>query len=214
MEGSSRITRWTRAEDGLEGGVLVEQRAGAALESTCTLTVTMSFSESPRHRRLPAGQAGGVALRGTPFVGTYGASMTTEPDGDPVEPAQVRAARSAIEAYLSGTGAEGNRLSRSAGGPPGPSEPATGGPPAGGDRRIDDATAERIAREAWDAVSAVTPPPPDPGSDPGPARTAKEEEPAEVTERRRHAVAVVRGLQLLGYHLDETLLPGPDMAAG
>ncbi|KOX25664.1 hypothetical protein ADL06_18715 [Streptomyces sp. NRRL F-6491] len=81
-----------------------------------------------------------------------------------------------------------------------------------GGRRIDDATAERIAREAWDAVSAATPPPPDPGTDRAPARGARE--PAEVTELRGRAIAVARGLHQLGYHLDETLLPGPDMAAG
>lgn len=118
--------------------------------------------------------------------------MTTEPERDPVETPEVRAARAAIDAYL-------NRTPR-------------GGADSGarqGDGRIDDRTAELVAREAWDAVMAVTPPPPDPATDPGPAV-----EPPEVAERRGQAVAVVRGLQQLGHHLDETLLPGPDLAAG
>lgn len=128
--------------------------------------------------------------------------MTTEPEGNPAESADVRAARAAIEAHLSRTepGAAG-----STGSPDSP-EGRDGG------SRVDDATAERIAREAWDAVSAATPPPPDPGTDPAPARGARE--PEEVTELRRRAIAVTRGLHQLGYHLDETLLPGPDMAAG
>lgn len=122
--------------------------------------------------------------------------MTTEPEQDPSESADVRAARTAIEAHLNRTGA------------PAADEPEGGGVRPGG-RRVDDRTAERIAREAWDAVGEATPPPPDPGTDRGGAA-----EPPEVAERRREAVAVVRGLQELGYRLDETLLPGPDMAAG
>ncbi|MFD6888026.1 hypothetical protein [Streptomyces sp. NPDC059957] len=39
-------------------------------------------------------------------------------------------------------------------------------------------------------------------------------EPPEVAERRAQANAITRGLQQLGYHRDETLLPGPGMAAG
>ncbi|MFD3571142.1 NAD-binding protein, partial [Streptomyces sp. NPDC058667] len=156
------------------------------------------------------------ALRGgapVPVVGTYRASMTTAPEGDPVEPGDVRAARSAIEAYLSRAAPEGeHHPPRGADRPEGERLPRGADGPAGGERRIDDATAERIAREAWDAVSAATPPPPDPDSDAGPARMT--EEPAEVTERRNEAIAIARGLRLLGYHLDETLRPGPDMAAG
>ncbi|MFJ4341505.1 hypothetical protein [Streptomyces sp. NPDC088915] len=128
--------------------------------------------------------------------------MTTEPEGDRAGSADVRAARAAIESYLSRTGT-GEK-------PPEDAREGEGADP--GDRRIDDATAERIAREAWDAVLAATPPPPDPGTDPAPARGARE--PAEVTELRGRAIAVARGLHQLGYHLDETLLPGPDMAAG
>ncbi|MFC8172185.1 hypothetical protein ACFUJ0_21035 [Streptomyces sp. NPDC057242] len=137
--------------------------------------------------------------------------MTTEPEGAPAESADVRAARAAIEAHLSRTDPE--REPRAAGSSASPERPERpdGGAPDGG-RRIDDATAERIAREAWDAVLAATPPPPDPGTDPAPARGARE--PAEVTELRRRAIAVTRGLRELGHHLDETLLPGPDMAAG
>ncbi|WP_449479873.1 hypothetical protein [Streptomyces avidinii] len=121
--------------------------------------------------------------------------MTTEPEPDRVEPDDVRAARAAIDAHLSrsdpspghGGGADGLRS----------------------DGRVDDQVADRIAREAWDAVIAVTPPPPDPATDPGPAV-----EPPEVAERRARAIAIARGLQRLGYHLDESLLPGPGMAAG
>ncbi|MFF5636928.1 hypothetical protein [Streptomyces sp. NPDC012825] len=128
--------------------------------------------------------------------------MTTEPEGDRAGSADVRAARAAIEAHLSRTDPGGKTTDNARKGEDG----------APGDLRIDDATAERIAREAWDAVLAATPPPPDPGTDPAPARGARE--PAEVTELRGRAIAVARGLHRLGYHLDETLLPGPDMAAG
>ncbi|MET9932989.1 MULTISPECIES: hypothetical protein [unclassified Streptomyces] len=128
--------------------------------------------------------------------------MTTEPEGDRAGSADVRAARAAIESYLSRTDPGGKA----------PEGAREGEDTAPGDRRVDDATAERIAREAWDAVLAATPPPPDPGTDPAPARGARE--PAEVTELRGRAIAVARGLHRLGYHLDETLLPGPDMAAG
>ncbi|MGW9435455.1 hypothetical protein [Streptomyces sp. NPDC055607] len=132
--------------------------------------------------------------------------MTTEPEGDRAGSADVRAARAAIESYLSRTGRGGKAPEDAREGS------REGEDAAPGDRRIDDATAERIAREAWDAVLAATPPPPDPGTDPAPARGARE--PAEVTELRGRAISVARGLHRLGYHLDETLLPGPDMAAG
>ncbi|MEV7728713.1 hypothetical protein AB0P15_28805 [Streptomyces sp. NPDC087917] len=122
--------------------------------------------------------------------------MTTEPERDPVEPDDVRTARAAIDAYRSRTD-------------PPPEQPEVTGGARGTDDRVDDQVAECIAREAWDAVIAVTPPPPDPATDPGPAV-----EPPEVAERRAQAVAIVRGLRQLGYHLDESLLPGPDMAAG
>ncbi|MEW1904644.1 MULTISPECIES: hypothetical protein [unclassified Streptomyces] len=133
--------------------------------------------------------------------------MTTEPEGDPAESADVRAARAAIEAHLDRTDPAREREPRTTGALTSREEDTRDG-----GRRIDDATAERIAREAWDAVLAATPPPPDPGTDPAPARSARE--PAEVTELRRRAIAVTRGLRELGHHLDETLLPGPDMAAG
>ncbi|MFE5513234.1 hypothetical protein ACFQ9J_22130 [Streptomyces sp. NPDC056529] len=136
--------------------------------------------------------------------------MTTEPEGDRAESADVRAARAAIEAHLRRTEPAREGESRAAGSSAPPERPD--GDARDGGRRIDDATAERIAREAWDAVLAATPPPPDPGTDPAPARSARE--PAEVTELRRRAIAVTRGLRELGHHLDETLLPGPDMAAG
>ncbi|MFE4257116.1 hypothetical protein ACFRU3_48545 [Streptomyces sp. NPDC056910] len=141
--------------------------------------------------------------------------MTTEPEWGPVEQADVRATRTAIEAYLNraDSASEQQLGGAQAAGLGGSSALAgDGGAAARGDRCIDDATAERIAREAWDAVQAVTPPPPDPETDAGPAQNRKE--PKEVAERRQQAVAVVRGLQQLGYHLDEKLLPGPDMAAG
>ncbi|MET7664864.1 hypothetical protein ABZS99_39705 [Streptomyces sp. NPDC005463] len=140
--------------------------------------------------------------------------MTTEPERGPVEQADDRAARTAIDACLNRRdSASEQQLGGTAAGRGGSSAlEGDGGAAARGDRRIDDATAERIAREAWDAVQAVTPPPPDPGTDAGPAQNRKE--PTEVAERRKQAIAVVRGLQQLGYHLDEKLLPGPDMAAG
>ncbi|MFJ7126120.1 hypothetical protein [Streptomyces sp. NPDC098101] len=137
--------------------------------------------------------------------------MTTAPEGNPAESADVRAARAAIEAHLSRTDPEREPDAAGATGSPASPEGRDEGGRDGG-RRVDDATAERIAREAWDAVAAATPPPPDPGTDPAPALGARE--PEEVTELRRRAIAVARGLHQLGYHLDETLLPGPDMAAG
>ncbi|MET7542270.1 hypothetical protein [Streptomyces sp. NPDC005507] len=140
--------------------------------------------------------------------------MATEPEWGPVEQTDVRAARTAIDACLNRRdSASEQQLGGAAAGRGGSSAlEGDGGAAARGDRRIDDATAERIAREAWDAVQAVTPPPPDPETDAGPAQNRKE--PTEVAERRKQAIAVVRGLQQLGYHLDEKLLPGPDMAAG
>lgn len=121
--------------------------------------------------------------------------MTTEPERGRIEPADVRAARAAIDAYLSRTdAAQKHHASANT---------------VGTDGRVNDQVAECIARQAWDAVMAVTPPPPDPATDAGPAV-----EPPQVAERRAQANAIVRGLQQLGYHLDETLLPGPGMAAG
>ncbi|CAM5677106.1 hypothetical protein SAVIM338S_07211 [Streptomyces avidinii] len=55
----------------------------------------------------------------------------------------------------------------------------------------------------------VTPPPPHPATDPGPAV-----EPPEVAECRAEAMSIARGLRLLDHPLDEILLPGPDIAAG
>ncbi|MFF1411275.1 hypothetical protein ACFVX6_16050 [Streptomyces sp. NPDC058289] len=115
--------------------------------------------------------------------------MTTEPEREPVDVADVHAAHAAIDAYLRRTDSAPERL------------PGRG--------RVADGVAEAVAREAWDSVIAITPPPPDPATDPGPAV-----EPPEVAERRAEAMAIARGLQLLGYRLDETLLPGPDIAAG
>lgn len=68
------------------------------------------------------------------------------------------------------------------------------------------------AREAWDAVQEATPPTPDPQTDTGPAEKGRSSR--GLAERHSRAVSVARGLQELGYHLDETLRPGPDMAAG
>ncbi|MEU3459272.1 hypothetical protein ABZ721_04855 [Streptomyces sp. NPDC006733] len=74
----------------------------------------------------------------------------------------------------------------------------------------DDRVAECVAREAWDAVQDVTPPPPD-SSGGQPERRAGQ---VEQTEQHDRACRIARGLRELGHHLDETLLPGPGMAAG
>ncbi|MFI9111641.1 hypothetical protein [Streptomyces venezuelae] len=118
--------------------------------------------------------------------------MTPEPEHGPAESADAREARQAIEDHLghAGTQEELSRWRNSG--------------------RIDDRIAEAVAGAAWDAVQDATPPPPSPQA--GPAE--KTEQSPERAERHRRAVAVARGLRELGYHLDETLLPGPDMAAG
>ncbi|MFE9410549.1 hypothetical protein ACFYN0_17420 [Streptomyces sp. NPDC006704] len=112
--------------------------------------------------------------------------MTTETEHGGSESANAQEARAAIDAYLSRTSAR----------------------PAGAE--ADDHVAESVAREAWDAVQDATPPPPDPGAGP----VEKTEPSPQRAELHRKAVAIARGLRELGYHLDETLLPGPDMAAG
>ncbi|MFJ9342999.1 hypothetical protein ACIRP0_27435 [Streptomyces sp. NPDC101733] len=136
--------------------------------------------------------------------------MTTEPERGPSESLDVREARLAIEAYL------GRAHGPASGNAPSArdrAQEAAGDVPAGRENSLfDDGAAERVARQAWDAVLAVTPPPPDPAVDPGPIDGHVES--AELLERRRHAERVARGLQELGYRLDETLLPGPGMAAG
>jgi hypothetical protein len=73
-----------------------------------------------------------------------------------------------------------------------------------------DRVAECVAREAWDAVQDVMPPPPD-SSDGRPERAAGR---MERTEQHERACRIARGLRELGHHLDETLMPGPGMAAG
>ncbi|MFB8272905.1 hypothetical protein ACFC96_40840 [Streptomyces sp. NPDC055955] len=118
--------------------------------------------------------------------------MTAEPEHGPAESADVREARRAIDEHMgrAGTDEELARWKDSG--------------------RIDDRVAEEVARAAWDAVQDVTPPPPSPRSGP----VEKSVPSPQRAERHRRAVAVARGLRELGYHLDETLLPGPDMAAG
>ncbi|MEU3607280.1 hypothetical protein AB0E83_17830 [Streptomyces sp. NPDC035033] len=118
--------------------------------------------------------------------------MTAEPEDHRPESDDVRAARRAVEEHLARTADEeqANRWRE------------TG--------RVDDRVAEEVARAAWDAVQEVTPPPPSPQA--GPAERA--ERSPERAERHRRAVAVARGLRELGHSLDETLLPGLDMAAG
>ncbi|MFG3280453.1 hypothetical protein [Streptomyces sp. NPDC048111] len=128
--------------------------------------------------------------------------MTAETEHGPDESANVREARRAIEEYLSRTSGDPRRRGAGAGS-------GADGQPTAGDR-IDDRVAECVAREAWDAVQEATPPPPDPEA--GPAE--KTEPSPERAELHRRAVAIARGLQELGHHLDETLRPGPDMAAG
>ncbi|MEU9098415.1 hypothetical protein [Streptomyces sp. NPDC048361] len=120
--------------------------------------------------------------------------MTTETEDTGDESADAREARRAIEEYLSRGAARTDQSEGSAGRP----------------GQADDRVAECVAREAWDAVQDATPAPPDPEA--GPAE--KTEMSPERAELHRRAVAVARGLRELGYHLDETLLPGPDMAAG
>ncbi|MFF5933401.1 hypothetical protein [Streptomyces sp. NPDC012508] len=118
--------------------------------------------------------------------------MTATPNNGPTESANVRVARRAIDDYLGRTAAaEDLARWRDSG-------------------RIDDKLAEDVARAAWDAVQDATPPPPSPQA--GPAE--KTTQSPERAERHRRAGAVALGLRELGYHLDETLLPGPDMAAG
>ncbi|MFE9407149.1 hypothetical protein ACFYNY_36160 [Streptomyces sp. NPDC006530] len=138
--------------------------------------------------------------------------MTAETERSGDESADVREARLAIDAYLRRTSA-GTHQAGAAGHLAEQDADAGGRPSQGGGRvdgRVDDAVAERVAREAWDAVQDATPPPPDPEA--GPAE--KTSQSPERAELHRKAVAIARGLQALGYHLDETLLPGPDMAAG
>ncbi|MEU3062670.1 hypothetical protein AB0P12_13860 [Streptomyces subrutilus] len=132
--------------------------------------------------------------------------MTTEPElgaAGSADSDDVREARLAIDAFLTG-GSAGH-----------------GEVPAGTDLerwratgRIDDRLAAQVAGAAWDAVQDATPPAPDPSTDPGPDPTVESGPSAELAARHRRAVAVARGLAQLGYHLDETLRPGPDMAAG
>ncbi|MEU6946497.1 hypothetical protein ABZ957_14895 [Streptomyces sp. NPDC046316] len=119
--------------------------------------------------------------------------MTAAPNNGPTESANVREARRAIDDCLGRTAAAAEDLARWR-----------------DSGRIDDNLAEDVARAAWDAVQDATPPPPSPRS--GPAE--KTSQSPERAERHRRAVAVALGLRELGYHLDETLLPGPDMAAG
>ncbi|MFD3717843.1 hypothetical protein [Streptomyces sp. NPDC058674] len=124
-------------------------------------------------------------------------TLTTEPAPGPADSSDVREARLAVDPFLART------PPRSEGGPERRRTP-TG--------QIDDRTAEQVAREAWDAVQDATPPAPDPATDTGPADAGRPS--PEHTERHRRAVAIARGLQELGYPLNETLRPGPDMAAG
>lgn len=135
--------------------------------------------------------------------------MTSEPERGTDESNDIREARLAIAEYL---GRRGTTPTRPDGSTSPDSELGTAARPeaAQDSDRIDDRTAADVARAAWDAVQDATPPPPDPGA--GPAE--KTDQSPELAERHRRAVAIARGLQQLGYHLDETLLPGPDMAAG
>ncbi|WP_328314794.1 hypothetical protein OG432_33955 [Streptomyces sp. NBC_00442] len=134
--------------------------------------------------------------------------MTKETERTGDESADAQEARRAIDAYLSRRAASAQE--REGAEYAADREPGTGGPPGRAGGRIGDDIAECVAREAWDAVQDATPAPPDPGA--GPAE--KTEMSPERAELHRRAVAVARGLRELGYHLDETLLPGPDMAAG
>ncbi|MEU9192398.1 hypothetical protein [Streptomyces hundungensis] len=142
--------------------------------------------------------------------------MTAETERSGDESADVHEARLAIDAYMRRTSARTQQE-----GAAGPLADQGAGAGAGGggrpgqddgrvDDRVDDRVAECVAREAWDAVQDATPPPPDPEAGPS-EKTTQSPERAEL---HRRAVAIARGLQALGYHLDETLLPGPDMAAG
>ncbi|MFJ6700659.1 hypothetical protein ACIQM4_32070 [Streptomyces sp. NPDC091272] len=125
--------------------------------------------------------------------------MTTESDLGSAGSGDVRQARQAVEEFLARTQSPDREAQleqwRESG-------------------RVDDQVAEQVARDAWDAVQDATPPAPDPveGADTG----APSQDPPspELAQRHRRAIAVARGLQELGYHLDETLRPGPDMAAG
>ncbi|MFE9118953.1 hypothetical protein [Streptomyces sp. NPDC007172] len=134
--------------------------------------------------------------------------MTSEPERGTDESNDVREARLAIAEYVRRTGTPARPDGSTS--PEGELDTAASPESAKDSDRIDDRTAEDVARAAWDAVQDATPPPPDPGA--GPAE--KTDQSPELAERHRRAVAIARGLQQLGYHLDETLLPGPDMAAG
>ncbi|MCT9093548.1 hypothetical protein N4G70_32465 [Streptomyces sp. ASQP_92] len=140
--------------------------------------------------------------------------MTAETERSGDESADVREARLAIDAYLRRTSAGTHQAGAADPLAEHGADAGVGGRPSQGGGRVDglvdDAVAERVAREAWDAVQDATPPPPDPEA--GPAE--KTSQSPERAELHRKAVAIARGLQALGYHLDETLLPGPDMAAG
>ncbi|MGW8330062.1 hypothetical protein ACWGLE_19440 [Streptomyces sp. NPDC055897] len=134
--------------------------------------------------------------------------MTPEPERSTDESPDVQEARLAIEEYLSRTRRSARPDESTEAGGRRSADGNSGSSEDGG--RFDDRMAESIARAAWDAVQDATPPPPDPAA--GPAE--KTEQPPELAELHRRAVAIARGLRELGYHLDETLLPGPDMAAG
>ncbi|AYG78848.1 hypothetical protein DWB77_00957 [Streptomyces hundungensis] len=136
--------------------------------------------------------------------------MTAETERSGDESADVHEARLAIDAYMRRTSARTQQ--EGAAGPLADQGAEAGGGerPGQDDDRVDDRVAECVAREAWDAVQDATPPPPDPEAGPS-EKTTQSPERAEL---HRRAVAIARGLQALGYHLDETLLPGPDMAAG
>ncbi|MBT2445147.1 hypothetical protein J7E93_34705 [Streptomyces sp. ISL-36] len=134
--------------------------------------------------------------------------MTAEPEHSPAESADVREARRAIGDHLGRAAAAAER---------GEAADADRGRSAVADLarwrergRIDDRLAEEVARAAWDAVQDATPPPPSPEAGP----TEKTRPSPERAELHRRAVSVARGLRELGYHVDDTLLPGPDMAAG
>ncbi|WP_392896400.1 hypothetical protein [Streptomyces sp. LN699] len=135
--------------------------------------------------------------------------MTTQPGPrGAADSGDVHEARLAIDAFLARTSPEQDGSLTGPGGV---------GPGADLERwrttgLIDDRVAEQVAREAWDAVQEATPPPPDPEADAEPTDRGRPSR--ELAERHRQAVSIARGLLELGHHLDETLRPGPDMAAG
>ncbi|MEU9419977.1 hypothetical protein [Streptomyces sp. NPDC048272] len=135
--------------------------------------------------------------------------MTTQPDHrGSADSGDVREARLAIDAFLARTSPEtGDGRTRP--GSEGPDTHLEGRRTTG---LLDDRLAEQVAREAWDAVQEATPPAPDPHTDAGPLQNGRPS--PELAERHRRAVSIARGLLELGYQLDETLRPGPDMAAG